>query len=296
MTEHEFGGRWTEEKLAAIGDYLTQYRLIFTRNKWARRYKTIYIDAFAGTGDRAERRSSGHASQLTLADIEDTARIKAGSARIALSLESPFHEYIFIEKKRTHADRLREMINSDFPSLAARCKVYDGNAIDVLHDLTVFNPKRWETSRAVAFLDPYGMAVDWATIERIAATQAIDLWLLVSLSGGMRLLTRDRQPPRAFANKLTAFFGTDAWRTEFYRPNDQGTLFEYPQGDVKVATFDSIERFTLDRLRTVFAGVAPHGKQLINSRGSPLFLLCFAAANKRGAPTAIKIADHLLKN
>ena len=30
------------------------------------------------------------------------------------------------------------------------------------------------------FLDPYGMQVEWATIESIAHTQAIDLWLLFS--------------------------------------------------------------------------------------------------------------------
>lgn len=296
MSEHEFGGKWTEEKLEALRNYLVQYRLIFTRNKWASRYHTIYIDAFAGTGDRAERRARASASQLSLTDHEDVERIKAGSARIALSIDSPFDEYIFIEKKRAHAERLKAMIAKDFPTLEKRCRVYVGNAIDVLHDLTQFNRKRWENSRAVAFLDPYGMSVDWVTIQRIAETKAIDLWLLVSLSGGMRLLTRNRPPPPAFSRKLSVFFGTDAWKTEFYRPSGQSSLFDDATENVKIATFDSIERFTLDRLRTVFAGVAPHGKQLNNSRGSPLFLLCFAAANERGAPTAIKIADYLLAN
>jgi hypothetical protein len=30
--------------------------------------------------------------------------------------------------------------------------------------------------------------------------------------------------------------------------------------------------------------------------GSPLFLLCFAVANKKGAPIAKKIAKHIIQN
>jgi three-Cys-motif partner protein len=36
----------------------------------------------------------------------------------------------------------------------------------------------WRSHRAVLFLDPYGMQVEWQTIEAIAKTAAIDLWLL----------------------------------------------------------------------------------------------------------------------
>ena len=35
--------------------------------------------------------------------------------------------------------------------------------------------KDWRSRRAVLFLDPYGMQVEWKTIEAIAATKAIDL-------------------------------------------------------------------------------------------------------------------------
>jgi hypothetical protein len=35
---------------------------------------------------------------------------------------------------------------------------------------------------------------------------------------------------------------------------------------------------------------------LLNSRNVPLYLLCFASANPKGAPIALKIARHLLKN
>ncbi|HVS33518.1 MAG TPA: hypothetical protein VMS98_18935 [Thermoanaerobaculia bacterium] len=61
------------------------------------------------------------------------------------------------------------------------------------------------------------------------------------------------------------------------------------------ASTDTIGRFFNDRLKSIFAGVADSPAVLRNSTGSPLYLLCFAAANEKGAPIAVRIADHLLK-
>ena len=46
----------------------------------------------------------------------------------------------------------------------------EGKTQDLCH-------KDWSSHRAVLFLDPYGMQVEWTTIEAIARTGAIDLWL-----------------------------------------------------------------------------------------------------------------------
>jgi hypothetical protein len=56
---------------------------------------------------------------------------------------------------------------------------------------------------------------------------------------------------------------------------------------------ENIQKFIHDRLQTCFADVAP-SLVLRNSTGSPLFVLCFAAANENGAPIAIRIAKSLL--
>lgn len=52
-TPHQFGGQWTDDKLVILGKYLKAYRTIFSKNQYARRYTTLFIDAFAGTGYRA---------------------------------------------------------------------------------------------------------------------------------------------------------------------------------------------------------------------------------------------------
>ena len=51
---HTFGGLWTERKLQALEAYLNEYRKIFTKGRFARRYRTIYVDGFAGSGERAD--------------------------------------------------------------------------------------------------------------------------------------------------------------------------------------------------------------------------------------------------
>jgi hypothetical protein len=72
------------------------------------------------------------------------------------------------------------------------------------------------------------------------------------------------------------------------------TLFDTQETKVVKATMETIGRYFNDRLSGLFAGVAPEPKILLNSANCPLYLLCFAVANARGAPIALRIANHLL--
>lgn len=56
-----------------------------------------------------------------------------------------------------------------------------------------------------------------------------------------------------------------------------------------------IGEYFLNRLRTVFAGVAMNPLVLTNSKNCPLYLLCFAAGNPKGAKVAVKIAEDILR-
>src|SRR5258706_2596436 len=66
MSAHRFGGAWTDKKLRALSEYLTQYRLIFTTNEKAKFFKTIYLDGFAGTGARQDSAKTSDDQQLSL--------------------------------------------------------------------------------------------------------------------------------------------------------------------------------------------------------------------------------------
>jgi three-Cys-motif partner protein len=300
MTDHCFGhDKWTESKLNALGDYLVAWRTIFTANAKARHFKTLYIDAFAGTGSRKNPVPSVDPSQPRLFDDNEGLALpdsyRSGSARIALQLESPFDEYIFVEKNPLHAAELKLMIAKDFPALESRCKVWEANGCDVMHELCTYL-KDWKHWRAVAFLDPYGMDVESSLLWRIGQTKAIDLWLLFPLGMGVnRLLTAKGLPHKAFAEKLTRVFGDTDWETDFYQtPQTLDLFLDAPAGAEKHTDFTAIGEHYMKRLRGWFADVAPSTKVLKNSKGNPMYLLFFAAANPIGAPTAIKIANYLM--
>lgn len=288
MTEHQFGGKWTEQKLGILEGYLKSYLSIFTNNPRASWFRTYYVDAFAGTGARLE---SG-ASVPLLQELEQDAdlhSLKRGSAAIALDLDPGFDRYVFIEQNPRFAAELRDRVRHSGRS----SEVIEGEAN---HTLTQWLARiDWGKSRAVAFLDPYGMQVNWATLERIAATGAIDLWLLFPLGQAVIRLLTQRPPEGGWADRLTSFFGTGEWRTEFYRQSAQGDLFGATTHVERDVRWDSIESFFRRRLETLFPAVSPKPRRLLNSVGTPIYLLFFAAANPKGARTAMRIASHLLE-
>ena len=296
MAHRDFGGDWTDEKLARLRDYLIAYMKIFTKNEKARSFITNYIDAFAGTGYRVESGDPSHGPDTLFDDddFRDATSYGQGSARIALDIPEPFDKYKFIERDPDRASAL-ENLKQEFPERAGSIKIITGDANGELQ--AICQGTNWGRNRAVVFLDPYGMQVKWSTLEAIASTRAIDMWLLFPLGQAInRLLTRDRIPEGALAERLTETFGTEEWQAAFYRPNLEQSLFSLDdQAFIKDTDFEGIAGFFLERLGGIFHSVAPNYYPLRNSKKVPLYLLCFAVGNPKGAPTAIRIANHLLK-
>jgi three-Cys-motif partner protein len=285
---HRFGGDWTTSKLEILGEYLKGYTTALKNQ----RFRTAYIDAFAGTGYRALA-EEGPATTLLFPDLAADApqALLDGSARIALKTTPRFDKYIFIERS---AERCRELeaLRQEFPELAADIDVRrrDANA-----EIRTLCSKDWSSRRAVLFLDPYGTQVEWTTIEAIAATKAIDLWILFPLGIGVnRLLTRTGEMPASWRRRLDLLLGTTGWYDAFYKVEHTPTLFDMQEKTVVKATMETIGRYFNDRLAGIFAGVAPEPRVLLNSSNCPLYLLCFGVGNAKGAPVALRIANHLL--
>jgi three-Cys-motif partner protein len=295
MRKQRFGGNWTQEKLERVRKYLHAYTTIFARNPRARKLKPIYVDAFAGSGYRTSDRQEPSTFGLFPEFVEaDTQAFVKGSARIALEVDPPFKWYLFIEQDQDYAQELRKL-KQEFSDKAAIIEIVESDANAYLKQWCA--NMDWNSTRAVMFLDPYGMQVDWAVIEAIAATKAIDLWILFPIGMAVnRLLTTGGPPPEEWRQALTRIFGTEEWEKAFYGTEKNLDLFgEEVAQQVKLADFKKIGQFFVDRLKTVFAGVADNPLPLMNSRNNPLYLLCFASGNPRGAPTAIKIANDILK-
>ena len=286
--QQSFGGRWTQDKLDRLQRYLEAYMTIMKKQAWA---TTVYVDAFAGTGTIPIKfvTASGASSEP---DEPHIVEFLKGSARIALAVEPSFNKYLFIEKAATKAKEL-EQLRQEYPDKADRIQIAQAEANAYL--LQWIEHTNWKTTRAVMFLDPYGMQVEWRLLEAIAATKAIDLWLLVPIGmGANRLMTQQNLPPRDWQERLTTFFGNDEWQERFYRPIAQPDLFGEGPTQEKTANYEELSAYFVERLSLLFGtqGVAPNPLTQRNSRNSPMFLLCFASANKTG----VKIADWLLTN
>lgn len=292
MAEHKFGGDWTQEKLKRIGKYLPAYTTIMRGNECARRYRTVYVDAFAGTGYSEPSSHKAQEEQLFLElKQEEALNFKKGSAQIALETDPPFDHYLFIEKKQAFAQELARLKNLHFNS-GLSIQVEQSDARQFLPQWC--REQKWDNTRAVIFLDPYASQADWSMLEAVSQGK-VDLWLLWPIGQVInRLLTRRELPPEKWGEALTRAFGTEEWKTLFYAdpPEHQLSMFETENHEPKkIADFKSIEQFFVERLGELFPFVAPNPLYLYNSQNTPLYLLCFASHNE----TARKIAQHILR-
>lgn len=290
MQHLNFGGVWTEDKLERVRQYLEKYMQILRKHP---SLDPIYLDAFAGTGYR-DRPGLVDADQLPIIEFGAAeTRFLKGSAAIALGIAHPFSRYIFIERSKRRARELRRL-KVTFESLADRIEVVPEDANAFLQRWCAETD--WRLSRAVVFLDPYGMQVEWPTIECLAKTGAVDLWYLFPLSAVNRLLPKSGKPREAWIERLNRIYGTSEWRDAFCPKRPVVDLFGEQETGGKDADFSTIAEFTNDRLRSVFAAVAPNPLVLRNRKNSPLFLLCFAVAsnNETTQKAALNIATYIL--
>lgn len=283
MTSQKFGGDWTAKKLNFFTSYLDAYLIALQNQK----FKKIYIDAFAGTGE---------------IETSDGEAYLAGSAKRALSAERRFDHYYFIESDESKASELEHMIDIEFPHLKRFTTVYRGDANEKLSK--IINDIDWRFSRGLLFLDPYATQVDWATLERVAGTKSIDVWYLFPFSALNRMLPKNGKYG-SWENTIDRLLGDNSWRTEFYKKDPQLSLFDLGVIDggeeedrlVKDASPEHIKEFLISRLKTIFSCVSNNPRIFKNSKNSPMFLFCFAISNESVAAQrlALRIADHILK-
>ena len=298
MVRQSFGGDWTEDNLGRVGEYLERYNVALKNQRFVREY----IDAFAGTGYR-EVRDEGGGEELMFPDLAEpeVQRFLDGSARIALKVEPCFDKFTFIEKDPRKVEELKRL-QDEFPEKAIRIECGDANEW-----VQAICREDWNYRRAVLFLDPFGMQVSWQTLEAVARTKCIDVWLLFPLGVAIsRLLRRDGEIDEAWRKRLDFVFGDRSWRETFYKTappikskvvqqsllgfGNEAPEPEYPWK----ADFSVIEDYFRARLRTIFARVAENSVRLTNSKNVPLYLLFFMAGNERGAPIAVKIAESIM--
>ena len=279
----KFGGPWTVKKLKILQGYLNAYTTALKRQN----FELIYIDAFAG---------NGYIDLLNSSDREFNDEFIEGSASIALQIQDrPFDKLLLVEKNQKRCEDLKSFRDENMGrDISVSCS--DANAY--LQRLELHRNRQ----RGVLFLDPFGTAVEWTTVSRIAKLQALDTWILFPIGAVQRLLPRSRMPDDVdpkWANRLTKVYGDESWR-KLYRENPQTSLFgqddllgqEYIR-DVGISALLDIYK---SRLSDCFGSrLLQKSCTLANSTGSPLFEFIFCAGHKNGEAIAKRIASHLLK-
>lgn len=286
MSSPDFGGVWTERKLSVVRRYLEAYAQALKNQP----FKRLYIDAFAGTGDRAEKRRES----LPLLDLPELDAITKGSARLALEVNPPFDTYVLIERAARRASELSALVQA-YPD--RNITVLNADANQAIVDLCQIT--NWRETRAVVFLDPYGLQVAWDTLVAISRTKALDVWILFPTGMGLnRLLTKDGNIPVEWQEALDRFIGTREWRGTFYKVEEATDLFgAVDRRLVKTADAERFEMFLLNRLKSIFPVVMQRGVPLTNSKGQTMYLLLFASANpsRKVKTLALKLARWAAK-
>lgn len=219
-----------------------------------------------------------------------------GSASIAIGCTPKFRKMIFIEKSSRRVKALERLKNATPERHISIIRDDANTALPVC--LRTLDPRQ---DRAIVFLDPYGMQVEWSTLRQIAASALTDLWYLFPLSGLYRQATRDASAiDESKEASLTRIFGTDEWRQAFYGSPAQQDFFGH-KSEVRLSDIPEMLDWVKRRLETIFPGVATpkllHQFTETGKQGAPIFALFFAVSNpaRKAKALALRIAGDVLR-
>lgn len=286
---------WTERKLEAFEKYVGAYLDIMHSqrpkyNGWPQ--KIIYFDGFAGSGVNKYDDSNGkiNENQMYLLDIKkEEEDVYKGSAERVVRFNKKFDQYFFVDLDsnaiKTLEGKLEPYKRHDTKFIFLNKDV--NSAVDDL--LVNLSPD----SVALALFDPFGMQLNWSSIEKLKGKR-IDVWILVP-SGVIinRLLDNDGR--LTHMEKLKMHYGLEEEKLKefFYCTTSQQLLFENQSEIKKVnSAIEKCADLYIRQLKTIWKHVTPKPLVLFNTRNVPIYHFVFASNNK----TALTIAKDIIGN
>ena len=135
-------------------------------------------------------------------------------------------------------------------------------------------------ARGVAFLDPYGPHLHWATVEALAKTRKVDVIINFPLAMAInRLVTRNMDIPENWVRLLDKCFGTRDWHDLAYEV--QRDLFGDERSRKRDDTASRLLQLYHRRLERCF-GNTVDPSLVRNTKGAPLYYLMWASSHSRG--------------
>lgn len=295
MDAQSFGNKHTVQKLETVQRYLQAYATALKNQS----FRLLYVDACAGSGSSVPKAAmeGTHANQAALdglSPVVDTDEIIVGSAIRALAVQPPFHKYLLNDVKQSNVDALRRAIREDFPHLTDRVELTRLDANEMLRSLCL--SQNWKETRAVVFLDPFWLQINYETLKLLGQTEAVDVWYLVPVFAMYRQVSGDGQINADGGPRVDAALGTDVWRTVAVVEETSTDLFNQPQlrskRAVNIAWFEKVAK---ERIGAAFGGRVLDETLPLGRNGIQEFTLMFAWANPREkAKLAAKLAKAVL--
>lgn len=282
--KHKFGGIWTRKKLEVLDDYLRFYVTALKNQP----FTLHYVDAYAGTGSHAPVDED---AQILLVPHEDF----KGSVLTALEIEPAFHHYHFNDLNPDHVKEL-EKVRCEYPQRTIHIYPEDANRF-----VPEFCQRLSWNDRAVLLLDPYSTQLDWATLECVAKSEKVDLWLLFPISVILRMTPKEGTRVRPeWRKKLDTLLGTNDWEAALYKPIEESPTADMfgdlqPGNSMQRINTLELEQWVTARLAQLFPHVAKPVP--LKNNGKPLFLFYFAVSNKKPAAWSLanRAASHIIK-
>ncbi len=289
-----WGGRWTEEKLDAFEKYVKAYLTIMNSFRDKYNWKLLYFDGFAGSGSRIDKIKDTDSSLMLdffkddFLKIEELNVYKGAAERVLSIPQRGFDYYYFIDKDEESSLKLKNVLSQYAKDHKLVFRNSDAN---LQVEKLVEAMKKDSRLTSLILLDPFGMQVDWRSIELLKGLHA-DLWILIPTGVIINRLL-DKKGELTYIEKLTKYFGKDEkfLRDYFYPKKHETTLF----GNIEIVEkvkepIRYIAELYISQLGTIFKYVTPKPLVLYNTRNTPIFHFACASNNE----VAIKIANEII--
>lgn len=294
-----WGGSWTKEKLDTFEEYVRNvYLKIMNKQRDKYNWKLIYLDAFAGSGSRFKGKtleSNDALVSIFPKDLlpEEETDVYQGAAERVVKIEEcgtrGFDFYYFVDKDKVSLDKLKEKLSEHNPIGRKIFKNEDANK--AIKEMANAMSKDYHF-KSLTLLDPFGMQIDWKTIECLKGL-SVDLFILIPTGVIInRLLGKDGEI--MYPDKLSKCLGmsVDEIKSKFYKSHLESNLFgeTFNVIDKVKNPCEKIAEEYINKLKSPFKYVTQKPLVLTNSKNVPIYHFVFASQNA----IAVKLAQYII--
>ena len=258
---------WSEAKIGILRDYLRAFAIASKRAQ-----DRIYLDLFAGSYRNKKREEEGYFP---------------GSPRIAFNIEPTFTRIALFEKPERAKD-LRSSIQSSSHNVR-HWEVFPGDCNDTIDEGLEFLENR--RAPTIAFLDPFGLQVNWRTLEKLASwkkgKRKIELLILFPEPALSRVIYAEIAKGKSSVDLINKVYGTEDW-VAIYQRRRNGTLDASSMRKEMVNLYGSRLESVLQYKKARAIGIRDNNK--------PIYTLFFATDHPVGDDIMEYIYESYARN